>query len=392
MAAAVARLDIENPAWVFGLGLLLCGLLLRLADRLRSDVVVPVALGAVLFLESIWHLHGFDRAQVWLSLPWYLVFAGVFTLFPFLLRSSMCRRRLPWFAAAVSSPLHFFLIYGAVSGAWGTAYIGLLPLSFALSGFALLIWVSRIIPRELSSRTAIIALFAGVVLFFVTLVFPLQFRKEWLTLGWALEGTALVWLFGRIPHPNLKRWGLGLLLISFARLALNPAVLAYHPPQSVPVFNWFLYTYGTVTACLAAAAFIWSPATEHYLEVKIRPLLYSLSAVLVFLLLNIEIADFFSTGKSLTFEFGRSFGQDLTYSLAWALFGLAVLLVGIRVSSRGARSAALILIAVTTLKLFFYDLWSLGQLYRVAAFVGLAVVLILVSTLYQRFISAEDLN
>lgn len=36
------------------------------------------------------------------------------------------------------------------------------------------------------------------------------------------------------------------------------------------------------------------------------------------------------------------------------------------------------------------DLWKLGQLYRVASLIGLAVVLILVSFLYQRFLTDED--
>ena len=44
----------------------------------------------------------------------------------------------------------------------------------------------------------------------------------------------------------------------------------------------------------------------------------------------------------------------------------------------------------TTFKIFFMDLWRLGQLYRVASFVGLAAVLILVSFLYQRFMTGKD--
>ena len=39
-------------------------------------------------------------------------------------------------------------------------------------------------------------------LLFITLVFPIQFERQWITLGWALEGTALLWLFRRVPHPS----------------------------------------------------------------------------------------------------------------------------------------------------------------------------------------------
>ena len=50
------------------------------------------------------------------------------------------------------------------------------------------------------------------------------------------------------------------------------------------------------------------------------PLLGSLGALLVFLLLNIEIADYFSIGPTLTFSFSGNFARDMTYSIAWALF------------------------------------------------------------------------
>ena len=41
-------------------------------------------------------------------------------------------------------------------------------------------------------------------------------------------------------------------------------------------------------------------------------------------------------------------------------------------------------LAVTVLKVFFYDLWELGGIYRVIGFLGFGVLLVLVSYLYQR--------
>ena len=119
------------------------------------------------------------------------------------------------------------------------------------------------------------------------------------------------------------------------------------------------------------------------------PFLSSLGTLLLFILLNIEISDYFSTGSTITFNFSSSFAQDMTYSLTWAVFAICLLLVGIRKGSQGARYASLGLLTVTIIKVFLHDLWRLGQLFRVASFVGLAVVLILVSFLYQRFIAKE---
>jgi uncharacterized membrane protein len=43
------------------------------------------------------------------------------------------------------------------------------------------------------------------------------------------------------------------------------------------------------------------------------------------------------------------------------------------------------LLSITVLKLFLNDLWELEQLYRIAAFIAVAVIAILASFLYQRF-------
>ena len=52
--------------------------------------------------------------------------------------------------------------------------------------------------------------------------------------------------------------------------------------------------------------------------------------------------------------------------------------------------ASVALIAVTTFKCFLYDLSSLGGLYRVGAFVGLAVSLALVSLALQKYVLAPE--
>ncbi|MCK5320249.1 DUF2339 domain-containing protein, partial [Candidatus Parcubacteria bacterium] len=43
------------------------------------------------------------------------------------------------------------------------------------------------------------------------------------------------------------------------------------------------------------------------------------------------------------------------------------------------------LLSVAILKLFFYDLWSLGQLYRIIASISLGMVLLGISFLYQKY-------
>ena len=117
-------------------------------------------------------------------------------------------------------------------------------------------------------------------------------------------------------------------------------------------------------------------------------MLATLGTVLAFLLLNIEIADYFTpvgTG-TLTFQFSGDFARDMTYSIAWALFALGLLVAGIVKKQRAARYASLALLGVTLLKLFLHDLSHLNQLYRIGAFVSVAVILFAASLLYQKFV------
>jgi len=119
----------------------------------------------------------------------------------------------------------------------------------------------------------------------------------------------------------------------------------------------------------------------------VPPWLHSMGTILVFLLVNIEIADYFSTPGTavLTFEFSGNFARDMSYSIAWALFALLLLLVGMRKRVAAVRYASLGLLSVTVLKLFLHDLSELDQLYRIGAFIVVAIIAIFASFLYQRF-------
>ncbi len=181
--------------------------------------------------------------------------------------------------------------------------------------------------------------------------------------------------------------GVVLLGVAFARLAPNPAVFEYHARSETRILNWYLYSYGIVTACLLAGGRLLAPPCERVLGISAPPLLYSLAGVLAFLLLNIQIADCFSSGPSLTFEFNASFGKDMTYSIAWGLYAFLLPGIGFRTGTRGPRYAGLWLLVVTIVILFLHDLWRLGGLYRIGSLIGLAVVLMVVSFIYQRFLA-----
>jgi uncharacterized membrane protein len=381
------RLPLPQPFLVFSVMVLMTVMLLVLAAWRGLEVLVPIALGSVLTVLVLWHERNTTVATAIGGL-WDLGFYAGFSLFPFLVRKRLTGK-FAWITSAVAGLGFFPLLHAVFIQLWGKGAIGLLPAGLAMAPLLGLGALSQILPATDARRSTLLAYFGGVGLFFLTLIIPLQFDKEVLTLGWALEGAALLWLYRRIAHDGLKTWGVSLLLISFARLALNPAVLSYHARTNVPFMNWYLYVYGLSAAALFLAAQALPKDRRFLWDTDMPPLLNSLGGILLFLLMNIEIADFFSSGTAITFNFSGNIAQDMTYSIGWGLFAIGTLIAGIRANSKGARYASLALLIVTIFKVFLHDLWRLCGLFRVGSFIGLAVGLMLVSYLYQRFLSKE---
>src|SRR2546429_6832195 len=156
---------------------------------------------------------------------------------------------MAWATAALAAPLHFFLVYDVIRTSYPSGMLGLVPAAFAVLALLGLIVLLKRMPAQSPTRNAQLALFGGAALFFITLIFPIQFDRQWITLGWALEGAALCWLFHRVPHPGLRLAGTALLVVAFARLSINPAGLSYPAPAPTPIFHSTLYTYRTRTPC-----------------------------------------------------------------------------------------------------------------------------------------------
>src|SRR5262249_12493648 len=197
------QLPLANPSPVFGVALLLVILLLGMSEIFSLDLLPAVALVSVLGLEHAWHLEHFDPTRATMPLVWYLGFYALFTIFPFVFHQRFAEKTVAWATSALAGPLHFYLIYQLVRTAYPSGVPGLVPAAFALPPLLELFVLLRRTPLTSPARNAQLALFGGAALFFITLIFPIQFDRQWITVGWALEGAALCWLFRRGSPPRL---------------------------------------------------------------------------------------------------------------------------------------------------------------------------------------------
>ena len=387
----VYKLHPTDPSMIFGVVLLLSVLLYGIAAVARRGAPVLAAFAGTLLVEYCWWGERSYLGDKATALAWFAAFGLGFLAVPFFLRRRLLDKQAPWAVAALSLPLHFFLIHRAVMSVWPNDVPGALAAIGALPPLLGLIVLLREIPAAAPFRLNRLAWFGAATLFFITLIFPLQFSHHWITIGWALEGAALLWLFHRIPHPGLRVTGVALLAAVFARLILNPEVLHYALRSPTPVFNWILLSYGSAALCCFAGVRLLAPPRNQVLGVNAPALLGTLGTILAFALVNFEIADYFTpAGSWIRLEFSGNFARDMSYTIAWALFALALLLAGIRQHLRAARYAAIALLCVAFVKLIFFDFANLDQIYRIAAFFVVAVVALAASFLFQRFLRSNS--
>lgn len=280
---------------------------------------------------------------------------ALFLIYPASLGARIRNSHFPHIAASVTSAIFFFLAYELRKPLGYDGWMGVIPVLQAVLLFGLLRLLLRL-ERPLEWRVAILA---NSILALFTAAIPIQLDAHWIVIGWSIEAAALAWLYTRIREQLLLFWTGGLsiaILIGFA---------------TDVQFDHYVPTY----LFCAAAMFVIA-----YLIEKIRPLNASIGTIELFMLVNVAIRDYYEHRPS------SSLAQDLTYTFAWALFAIAMLVAGIVLKTRAGRVAALGLLVVTVLKCFLHDLGELGGLYRVASLFGLAVSLVLVGVVLQKFV------
>lgn len=305
---------------------------------------------------------------------WAVLANACFVAVPFVRKRDFLSNRLVWGVAAVAGFWAFLVLAIGLSLSNGLVAFIFAGVYAALAAYAYS-WEEREEPAY-SERLAWLSATAVILL---SIAITQQFEKAGLTTALALEGCALVWLQKWLRVPVLSAFGKWILTVATVRLVLNPAVLEYRMPKSI--FNWFLYIYPTCAATAFLAAQGWPDKAQKINISWLR----ALGGLILFALVNLEIAVAYSSGNHISWNILGSFAEATAYTVAWLLCGGICLCVALRQKSVWLNRCGLVLIGAAVCKLFLYDVWQLPLGVRVLILLGVAVVLIALSFMYQHF-------
>jgi uncharacterized membrane protein len=88
---------------------------------------------------------------------------------------------------------------------------------------------------------------------------------------------------------------------------------------------------------------------------------------------------------NLTDIFGYQDSYKLGLSILWGIYALGLIVLGIINRKTHLRIGAIVLFAVTLIKLFFYDIAELDTISKTVVFVSLGILLLIISFLYNKY-------
>lgn len=230
---------------------------------------------------------------------------------------------------------------------------------------SLLVWIIAVISFSLYALARYLKkdmlrfAYLGLALFFLTISIHLQFDKQWITIGWALEAALLGYLGISLDVKLLRvtAYIVAFLAASKAFFLDLDVLNGYQRLEAILIPVISFYSFGIYSSIKK----IETKEESFFLN------LYTFyPTILMAGLLAKELEKFY-------------------ISIGWAVFALALTSIGFILKQKSLRLPGILLFALTILKVFIYDTGNLGTLARMISFLVLGVILLLVSFVYNKY-------
>lgn len=232
---------------------------------------------------------------------------------------------------------------------------------------------------DLRTRAPLTIVMGALAVGFITLAAPLMTEGPVVPLIWGIEGTVLLYVGGATRNPLSK--GAGGALIGIGLIGTIDAVSSYSPDRLLASPTSVVVT-AEIAMLYLASWLVAQIADDDDHQETIR----------VGLLVAANLLTLGWLSREARFEVLRSVETAHAYattqfvlSTLWATYSSVLVAVGVAWKQKWARYLGVATFGLILVKMLTVDLWQLEILQRTIAFVGLGVLMIACSFLYNRF-------
>jgi len=208
----------------------------------------------------------------------------------------------------------------------------------------------------------------------------LEFGGPWAVAIWATEAAVVFWIALNADRQWLRAGARVLFVIAALRWAqsdIQTTTLSYEV-----LLNARAITGMYLIALLYLAAWMATrDARASRARGQERAILIVAASVLTVIVISTEIVSFWQLR---TASADAYVAREMMLSASWVLYAALLVVLGMRRKYAPIRYFAIVLFGVALIKVFVVDLETLGGVYRIAGFVVVGLILLVVSFLYQR--------
>ena len=221
----------------------------------------------------------------------------------------------------------------------------------------------------------------GVAMTLVAIAIWIQFGGPWAVATWATEGAAVFWIATRARREWLRVAAWVLLALAIYRW-LQPDIQRT-TTSYVVMANARALTGLYVIGMLYVAAWLRHRQADVAAERRRqeRAVLIVAASIITLAVISTEIMTFWNLRLAAPDAY---VAREMMLSASWVLYAAGLVVIGMRKRYAPIRYFAIVLFGVTLVKIFLVDLETLGGIYRVAGFLVVGLILLVVSFLYQR--------
>ncbi len=360
--------------------------LLGIAFHKKWDILNILGFVFTYLLYSGWFMMHYGESKFWPAILFLNVFYLIYSIAPFayqFLRESSEQAK-GYLIMVPNSFIAFAFSYSMIRDYFSLPWVSVVSVFYAGVFLAL---ASTLMQQGKQDREAFVVLLGKAALFLIITV-PLIFSRHWVTMFWAAEALALLWMGVKLRRKGLIMGAYILFGVTLGKFLLYDYNVIFHfdLDHDFSFAESYLYllperfiTMAVLLGTLLAAGYLTLRSELRSLleNVTDSSLVFAVSAVLLFIMLNAETSGFFH-------EYLPA-ARFAALSVLWTICAVALMIRGVSENVPTLRRVSFVLFLVTILKVFLFDMSNVSTPYRIVSFIILGLVLVGTSYLYYKF-------
>jgi len=389
MTPALLSTGKDNQHGLFTYVLLLDLGVLALAYFKNWRVLNLLAFFLTQLIFTGWSLSFYNSSKLWRTEFWLTVFFLLFAVMSFLYNITHQQKTTfrDLSLITLNGACYFLWTYGLLESRYSD-YLGF----YAVLMAAVYVALGSVAYRQAQEDSYLFLVFLGLGLTCLTVAIPIQLKQNWITVGWSVEAVVLTWVGFHLDSGKTRRAALLIAaMVVFRLLFLDSSFSSAFVDDFTFLFNKRGLAFLAGIASLFVMAYLYNRCREKLedLEKWLTGALFIGANLLVLFFLTTEISSYFEAAYYQASEYQQKRDirsrMQLSISALWGFYSIVLVTVGILRRFQPLRLLAILLFAATVLKVFFVDLGEMEKIYRIIASIGLGVILLVVSMMYQKY-------